>query len=279
MTSKTFEIAVTKINQGPLCDILSQQSGLSKQKIKRAMNHGAVWIQTPKQKKRRIRRASASAMAGSALFLYYDEEIINSQPPEAHCLKDYGNYGIWFKPAGLLTQGTNYGDHCALSRQVEQFYQGRRKIFIVHRLDREVAGVIILAYNTEAAHRLSRLFQDHQIQKHYQVWVKGNISDYRDQDTIDFPIDQKPAITHYKKTDYHPVSNQSLLDVTIETGYTHQIRVHLNLIGYPVIGDPRYGSGNKNKCGLKLVAYAIAFQCPFKNVPIKITIDTDQQHP
>jgi tRNA pseudouridine32 synthase/23S rRNA pseudouridine746 synthase len=63
--------------------------------------------------------------------------------------------------------------------------------------------------------------------------------------------------------------------VEIITGRTHQIRRHFDMIGFPVVGDPRYGEGNKNRTGLKLFATSLAFTCPYQHHPVRVHIDPD----
>ena len=72
----------------------------------------------------------------------------------------------------------------------------------------------------------------------------------------------KPAITEYKAVSYDPPSNTTQVDVIIRTGRKHQIRRHFEMIGFPVMGDPRYGEGNKNTEGMKLTATVLEFECP-----------------
>jgi tRNA pseudouridine32 synthase/23S rRNA pseudouridine746 synthase len=80
-------------------------------------------------------------------------------------------------------------------------------------------------------------------------------------------------VTHYALKLFDAQKNQSLVQVTPVTGRRHQIRRHFDMIGHPVMGDPRYGSGNKNKSGLQLSAIGLAFECPLGKGTIKIMID------
>lgn len=245
------------------------------------MANGAVWKQDQRPKKQRIRRAKSMAKIGDRFFIYYDESILNLQPPKASCLKDLEHYSIWHKPAGLMTQGTYFGDHCALSRQVEQNFHPKRRAFIVHRLDREVGGLVIIAHSSDAAARLSHLLRRRRIDKKYQVTVLGDIYNCQPSGTIELPLDGKIARTFFQVIKYDPQKNQSILDISIETGHRHQIRRHLDMIGFPVVGDPRYGKGNKNRAGIQLSAYAVAFQCPYGKGMIKVNIqpnDIDLDH-
>ncbi len=256
-----------------ICDVLALHSGLPKGRIKRAMNCGAVWLRRSNAKSRRIRRATTRVKAGDRVSLYYDESILNQVPPCARCIRDLKAYSVWFKPANLMTQGTRFGDHGALTRQVERHFIPRRKIFLVHRLDRETSGLVIIAHNRQSAALLSKMFRSRKIQKTYRAWVRGNVGSVESEGTIDLQLDTRRAVTHYAIELFDAQKNQSLVRVTPVTGRRHQIRRHFDMIGHPVMGDPRYGTGNKNKYGLQLIAVGLAFECPLGNGSIKIMLD------
>lgn len=126
---------------------------------------------------------------------------------------------------------------------------------IVHRLDRDTSGLLIVAKNARAQAALVEQLQRHEITKHYIALVEGNVS--LDQGSIDAPIGRDPrhrqqmtittigsreARTHFRVIERF--ARHTLLLMQLETGRTHQIRVHLKAIGHPVVGDPTYGSGN-----------------------------------
>ena len=247
------------------CDFLVKHTRLSKSRIKDAMNKGAVWIRREKGKQYRIRRATAALKTGDYLSIYYDDKLLALSPLRPECIGDQRRYSAWFKPAGLMSQGTKYGDHCSLLRRAELFFKSRRKVFPVHRLDREASGIVLIAHDKTAAGKLSRLFLSQKIIKRYRALVLGNLTPQRPQEKIDLSLDDKPAVTEFAVTHYDPVSNISSVDIIIHTGRKHQIRRHFEAIGFPVMGDPRYGRGNKNSSGLKLMATALEFHCPFSD--------------
>jgi len=177
-----------------------------------------------------------------------------------------------------MAQGTEYGDHCSLLRQAELFFRPQRKVFLVHRLDREAEGLMLIAHNEEAAAKLSHLFQKNQIIKRYTVEVLGNLFE-RPGKRIDLPLDGKPALTEYEAVSYDPGTNTSKALVHIKTGRLHQIRRHLDLIGHPVMGDPRYGTGNKNRAGLRLIADELRFHCPFTKREVVFTLKDQESCP
>ena len=250
-------------------DFLVSETGLSKVKVKDAMNKGAFWIKKKKGGMKRLRGATASLRTGDVIEFYYDERLLAIKPPDAECLSDQRHYSAWYKPAGLMAQGTMYGDHCSLMRQAELLIGNSREVFLVHRLDREASGVMLIAHSREAAAKLSELFQKNLILKKYRVVVMGDLMGKCPKGTIDLPLDGKTAITGYEVESYDPQSNTSITDVTIKTGRLHQIRRHFDMIGFPVMGDPKYGKGNKNNDGMKLVAYALEFVCPFSRKEVR----------
>ena len=121
-----------------------------------------------------------------------------------------------------------------------------------------------MAHDKTAAARFSRLFQNRQIIKRYTARVLGNLADRLPANTIDLKLDGKPATTEYAVRGYDPATRTSRVNIVIRTGRKHQIRRHFEMIGHPVMGDPRYGRNNKNKDGMQLAATALEFSCPFK---------------
>jgi tRNA pseudouridine32 synthase/23S rRNA pseudouridine746 synthase len=240
-------------------DLLAQSTSLSKQRIKTVMQRGAVWL-TIGNKTQRVRRAKRELKSGQTLHLYYDESVIDQMPLEPILIKDMGAYSVWQKPCGLLSQGSKWGDHCTVTRWAEQHLLPQRPAFVVHRLDRAANGVIMIAHEKGAAAKLSALFQQRDIEKRYQISVMGEFS--TDTVTVDEPIDGKSAVSHFTRIHYAPTTDQSLIDVSIETGRKHQIRRHAAYLGFPVVGDRLYGP-SKQKVDLQLKAYFLSFHCPY----------------
>ena len=150
---------------------------------------------------------------------------------------------------------------------------GEKRPGIVHRLDKDTSGLLLVAKNDQSQLALSRQLQERQMEKHYRALVEGNLRE--DSGRIDQPIarskkdrkkmaidpEGRPSITDW--TVLARGRNVTLLDVHILTGRTHQIRVHMKSIGHPVCGDPIYGSGRGAKVPrLMLHAYTLAFTHP-----------------
>ena len=151
---------------------------------------------------------------------------------------------------------------------------------IVHRLDKETSGVLLVARTQASFEYLKGLFQKHEIQKTYLAWVSGQPK--KEKGIIDVPIGirngttkrstrstkmAKPAVTEYKvlkteeKIDARGQGAKfSLLEVKPQTGRTHQIRVHLASIGYPVVGDHLYGPKAQPAWATRLMLHALSIE-------------------
>lgn len=156
---------------------------------------------------------------------------------------------------------------------------------IVHRIDKDTSGIIIVAKNDKAHLDISEQIKEHKTTKTYLALVRGRVKE--NEATIDMPIGRskkdrkkmavdkegKKAVTHFKVLKRY--SDCTLLEVVIETGRTHQIRVHLSEIGYPIIGDYTYSNGKNrfNVEGQMLHAYKIKFKHPTTNQEVEYTAE------
>ncbi len=265
-------------------DLLVLETGLSKQKIKKAMQQGAVWLSHGKTNKR-LRQGNSLLKIGAKLDIYYDENLLSAKPPEPVLIKDEDAYSIWYKPCGLLSQGSLWGDSHAINRYAELQLKPQRPVLLIHRLDREACGLMLLAHNKKMAGLLSQLFQDRKVTKHYRAFIQGNIG--LDKITLDKKLDGKAALTTVEPLYYDAENNRSLLSINIETGRKHQIRRHLADYGFPVLGDALYGDKKKsaNTENLQLLSVYLAFVCPMKkkmkifslleNNPPRLPVDLD----
>lgn len=253
---------------------------LSKQSIKTAMNKGAVWL-THGAATRRIRRATRVLHSGDTVHLYYDETVLNRKPPHPTLIADEQRYSVWFKPNGMLSQGSRWGDHCTITRWAEQHLKPQRLSFVVHRLDRAASGLILVAHTRQAAASLSALFHHRQVDKHYRVTVHGRFPDRPAATTMDAEIDGRHAVSRVRLHRHDSARNRSLLDVWLETGRKHQIRRHLAWAGYPVVGDRLYGNPDEQE-NLQLTAMTLSFRCPFareiKTYQLPETLTPDQDN-
>lgn len=243
-------------------DFLANKTGLSKSVIKDCLNKGAVWIKRHGKKEQRIRRAKYILRVNDRISFYFDSEILRKSAPAPTCLAQEKDYSVWIKPAGLLSQGTRFGDHCSLLRYVEKTLSKQGIIpHLLHRLDREAQGLVMLAHNKRTAAALSELFLKGSIKKQYSALVKGLLAEVGKTVIFDSPLDSKKATTEVTVVAYDSGLNWSKLDINLLSGRYHQIRRHLQTAGHPIIGDNRYGiPGDKEE--LQLEAYMLSFLCP-----------------
>jgi len=154
---------------------------------------------------------------------------------------------------------------------------------IVHRLDRDTSGLMVVARSDQALRRLQRALAERRIEREYLALVEGRPPARTG--TIEAPIGRDPRVrtrmavggsgarearTHFRLE--RPLQGTSLLRCKLDTGRTHQIRVHLRAIGHPVCGDPEYGTAGM--LGLErqfLHATRLAFEHPITGEPIDIT--------
>lgn len=242
-------------------DVLSTHTGLSRTAVKHAMRKGAVWLS--RQGTRRLRRADRALHDGDALHLYHDPAVLAAEPPEAALIADEQAFSVWYKPAGMLSQGSKWGDHCTLARWAETHLEPQRPAFITHRLDRAASGLMIIAHRRRTAAAISALFRQRTVEKTYTAVVHGRLDAGL---TIERPLDGRTATSHVDPIAYDAPSDRSLLRVRIETGRKHQIRRHLSDAGLPIVGDRLHGlrGDEENLC---LAASELSFIAPGDDSP------------
>ena len=196
--------------------------------------------------------------------LYEDNDIIVVNKPK----------GMVVHPANGNPDGTLVNAIMAICKYSLSGIGGEIRPGIVHRIDKDTSGVLIIAKNDKAHINLSEQIKNHEVEKTYIALVRGLVKE--NEATINMPIgrstkdrkkmavrkDGKNAITHFKVL--KRFDNYTILEIKIETGRTHQIRVHLSEIGYPIIGDEVYSNG-KNEWGIKgqcLHAKSLRFKHP-----------------
>ena len=190
------------------------------------------------------------------------------------------------KPAGLLTMGTDSDKtrtaYFILTDYVRKGYsKSRNRIFIVHRLDRETSGILIFAKNIEA--KLCLQDQWRETEKKYLAVVHGQCD--RKAETISTYLAENKARVVYSTSDttkgklartaykvLKQTKDLALLEVDLLTGRKHQIRVHLAGIGHAVVGDEKYGKGDRGHLRLALHARSISFKHPFSGT--RLTFET-----
>lgn len=209
---------------------------------------------------------------------------------------EHPDFLIVYKPAGLMVHRPNhYSVDVTLVDWLLRAYQELVTVGfpdrpgIVHRLDKDTSGLLIIARSNFAHMTFSKMFRMRNIEKTYWALVKGHPDR---QGIIDFSIGRDPihkhkmahqpssgkvrsALTHYRVLAYY--ADYSLLEVKIETGRTHQIRVHLAAIGHSVLGDSLYGEASKIMPRQALHAKQIAFEYEGKKMVFDWPVPEDMQ--
>lgn len=237
-------------------ETLEKLTELSRGALKNAAQLGAVWLQS-KGKPQRLRRLKKQLKPGQQLYFYYNPEILSQTIVPALCLADEKDYSVWIKPRGMASQGSKWGDANSIGRHVEQKLQ--RPTFVVHRLDKMTAGLIILSHRKSLVQEFTTKFINNDIQKIYWAVVEGIIE--TEQCAIEHTLDDKKALSLVRLLATDSERNLSLVEVQIQTGRKHQIRRHMAAIEHPVLGDRLYGSENTD-VDLQLVAQKLRFGCP-----------------
>jgi 23S rRNA pseudouridine1911/1915/1917 synthase len=175
-------------------------------------------------------------------IVYEDEDIIVLNKPQGMVVHPApGNY------SGTLVNALLF--HCKDLSGIN----GIIRPGIVHRIDKDTSGILVIAKNDEAHNSLAQQFKEHTIKREYYALVEGRFS--KSDGIVDKPIgrnkkdrlkmaiveDGKRAVTHYEVLEQYN-NGTALVKCRLETGRTHQIRVHMSSIGHPLVGDPIYGN-------------------------------------
>jgi len=199
-------------------------------------------------------------------IVYEDSDVIVVNKPQGMVVHPApGNY------SGTLVNALLY--HCTDLSGIN----GVLRPGIVHRIDKDTSGILVVAKNDMAHKKLAEQLKEHSMNRIYNALVEGVLKE--DTGTIDKPLGKHPnqrikmavvkdgrrAVTHYKVLNRY--KNNTLIECKLETGRTHQIRVHMSSIGHPIVGDPVYGySKQKFKLeGQMLHAKKLGFIHPATN--------------
>ena len=262
---------------GYLIDVLSiLHPGAKKNSLRRMIDHGRVLVDGTK-----ATRAKETVSVGSLVEILSRKEVERHAPRGERILKPVILYEddeviVVDKPPGLLSVATNKGEPDTMFDRVLNWVSQNQTIRarLVHRLDRETSGCMILAKSPQVRDFLQRQFKDRSVERIYHAVVVGRPDDEsgvvtsRIQESSDKrvrlvpkgEIDGKEAITNWQLERSAPI--HSLMRIKIDTGRRAQIRLHMRDIGCPVVGDTRYGLGKASVNRLCLHASEIQFEHP-----------------
>ncbi len=266
------------VSDGRRLDVLlSETAGLSRSRVAALMEEG-LCVSAGKT----CRKAGTRLPEGQEIILTVPaprEAAPQAEDIPLEILYEDEDLAVVVKPRGLVVHpAAGHPDGTlvnALMARLESLggIGGELRPGIVHRLDKETSGLMLVAKNDETQEALSRMLKDREIEKHYRALAEGWFKEPEGE--IDAPIGRSKR--DRKKMAVDPEGRQAvtrwkvlaegtactLLDVHILTGRTHQIRVHLKSIGHPVCGDELYGfeKGVKVPC-LMLHAYSLSFEHP-----------------
>ena len=282
------EYIVKYEEQGKRLDVYvtNQISDITRTSAQRQIEQGNILVNGKKQK------ASYKVIEGDVISLEKVEprEIeLKAQDIPVDIIYEDNDIIVVNKPKGMVVHPANGNPDGTLVNAIMAICKGSLSGIggeirpgIVHRLDKDTSGLLIVAKNDLAHVNMSEEIKRHEVKKTYIALVRGVVKE--NEATIDMPIGRsnsdrkkmtvtkngKNAVTHIKVLKRY--DKYTLLEINIETGRTHQIRVHLAHIGYPVIGDYIYSNG-KNEFGVVgqcLHAKSLEFKHPITGKEMKL---------
>jgi 23S rRNA pseudouridine1911/1915/1917 synthase len=270
----TADFDVNEENSGVRLDrfLASAQPDLSRTRLQTFISEGRVRVNGS------IAKASQRVQAGDRVAVDLPptrEATLGPEPMELQVVHEDEHVLVLDKPAGLIVHpgaGVSSGTlvHGLLHRDPEiAGVGGENRPGIVHRLDKDTSGLIVIARTPRAYRSLVQALKERTVHRTYAALVWGDPR--AEEGSIDAPIGRdprdrrrmavvarggKPARTHWRVVERFGVATH--LDVDLETGRTHQIRVHLAHIRHPVVGDPVYGGRTKKALSLELGQRSLA---------------------
>lgn len=268
-----IEYIVQEEEQGKKAiDIMARSMNLSSRMIRKCKQEKLLTVNGE------IRSVNAIMLSGDVIGVHMEPEtnIFNPEPIPVEIIYEDEDILVVNKPSGLVVHPTKGHPTGTLGNALAWHAIKKRenyKIRFVNRLDRDTTGLVIIAKNGFAQQFISDKMQEGAVEKIYLALVHGSPS--AEEGTVDAPIervepediarqvheDGKPCITHYRVL--KRLNDAALLELNLETGRTHQIRVHMQHIGNPLFGDSLYGcAGDDGMPRQALHAWKLNFETP-----------------
>jgi len=240
----------------------------------------------------RVVKPGVRLEAGNVIEVFFPEPAPSTLSPEKIPVKivyEDEDLLVVDKPAGLTTHPAPGQTSHTLINAILDYYPELAKLGdtlrpgIVHRLDKDTSGLIIVAKNTPAQLNLINQFKNRSVMKTYTALLKGRLSplqgaivapigrDIKDRTRMAVISSGRPAKTNYTVKEY--LSDCSLVEARPETGRTHQIRVHFSSIGHPIVGDTVYGGSSPLLERQFLHASRLSFRLPSTGKPVEFYSD------
>jgi 23S rRNA pseudouridine1911/1915/1917 synthase len=203
-------------------------AGLSRRRARAVIDEGGVFVD-----RTRVKIAGRLVHKGQVIEVNVGAAVDRTDaPPEPQIVFTDPHVIIVDKPAGLVTAPTPESDRGDLLDQLQTKFG---EVYLVHRIDLPTSGLLVFARTRDANKRLGDAFKTHDVDREYRAVAIGEVAEQ----TIDRPVDGRRAVTRIGVLE--ALAGATLVSARLETGRTHQIRLHLAGLGHPVAGDHQHG--------------------------------------
>ncbi len=260
---------------------VSENSEFSRSTIQKLIKEQNLYVNNS------VVKANYKLQKGDEITFTYEEEQMLLEPQEVdfEIIYEDDDIVVINKPLGLVVHpGVGNRDQTLVNGLLYHFGQlsdfGDMRPGIVHRIDKNTTGLLVVAKNNKSHLKLQEMIKQREVKREYLALVHGNIK--HEVGTIDAPIgrdknnrqmmcvceeNSKDSITHFEVIDR--ALDFTLIKCSLETGRTHQIRVHLKYINHPIVGDPVYGQKKSIGDVQLLHAFRLTFNHPVTNQPLQ----------
>lgn len=251
---------------GTLEEILKKKfENISNRTLKQWIQHKRIWVS-----EKCATHLQQSVKKASSISIKPKDKLINGIP----IVYEDNDILVVLKPAYLLSVDRDKPKEKSLHRILKDYVQPKR-IYPVHRLDYEVGGLILFAKTSQARDELKSQFESRLVKRTYLALLEGLLPNKKgvwkyflsEKANLDVVATADPNRGKYSETHYKVLAlglQTSWVQLTLQTGRKHQIRVHSQMAGYPIVGDKRYGSTSDlfSKKGMALFAKTLSFSHP-----------------